>query len=210
MKFLKAFVITIIAVFVVIYGVTVAYFVTENNRIKREAEAKAQEDNRKLEAEQQKVADEQRKRELAEQKQSEAEEKIYKDKERDRELTEYVAPIEKRLSEVVGAYINNGYRQIGEHYIDGLSNGKIKAYPNITLQGGMDYVLVSTCDKDCSDIDIAIFDENDKEIVEDVESDALPIISFTANRTSQAEIRVRMHKCASSSGCYFGISLLGK
>jgi hypothetical protein len=47
-----------------------------------------------------------------------------------------------------------------------LANGGAKS-STLDLQKGMQYVIIGVCDKDCSDLDIKVYDENDRVIATD-------------------------------------------
>lgn len=79
----------------------------------------------------------------------------------------------------------------------------------VELRRGWEYVLVSTCDRDCSDVDIKLYDENNNLIAEDNKADDLPVVRVTPRWTGRFRVQVRMHRC-SVGPCYYGVGVFGK
>jgi hypothetical protein len=101
-----------------------------------------------------------------------------------------------------------GFEKTHNYKIDKLKNSGTDNF-YLTLRKGWEYLLVSACDKDCTDIDIRIFDENDNLIVEDLKRDDLAAVKVTPKWTGEFRIQVTMYRCYDSP-CYYGIGVFGK
>ncbi|WP_417913765.1 hypothetical protein [Candidatus Electronema sp. JM] len=91
---------------------------------------------------------------------------------------------------------------------DNMRDGEEDSF-SFTLRKGMQYKIVSACDEDCSDLDLAMYDDNDEKVSDDLKDDSLPVVSVTPRRTGKFTLKVKMVSCKSNP-CYYGISILGK
>ncbi|BDI61474.1 hypothetical protein [Qipengyuania nanhaisediminis] len=78
----------------------------------------------------------------------------------------------------------------------------------LDLSAGMSYMMVAQCDRDCSDIDLWLYDENGNLIDEDVLVDDTPIVNVTPRRSARFSLRTGMINC-SVQPCYYGIGVYG-
>ena len=72
------------------------------------------------------------------------------------------------------------------------------------LNAGVDYAFMATCDSDCSDIDLYIFDRRGNVIDFDREDNKFPIVFFTPDVTANYRVEVEIYSC-SSQPCYYAI-----
>lgn len=121
---------------------------------------------------------------------------------------QYERHVRQQLDRVKVKLEENGFQNTHNYKIDRLGRNATDSF-RVDLRKGLDYLLVSVCDKDCTDIDIRIYDENNNLIAEDIKRDDLPIVSVSPKWTGEFRIQVTMYKC-SSSPCYYGIGVFGK
>lgn len=76
----------------------------------------------------------------------------------------------------------------------------------LNLNAGTSYMMVAQCDRDCSDIDMWLYDENGNLIDSDVLVDDTPIVEVTPIRSARFSLRTRMITC-SVEPCYYGIGV---
>jgi hypothetical protein len=69
---------------------------------------------------------------------------------------------------------------------------------NVTLRSGVEYTFVGACDRDCSDLDLQLFDENGNLIDEDLLRDDVPVVSVTPEWTGRFHVKVIMASCSIS------------
>lgn len=79
----------------------------------------------------------------------------------------------------------------------------------LDLNAGTSYMIVAQCDRDCSDIDLWLYDENGNLIDSDVLVDDTPIVNVTPIRNARFSLRVGMISC-SVQPCYYGIGAYGQ
>lgn len=80
---------------------------------------------------------------------------------------------------------------------------------NIPLDGGTQYILVGTCDQDCTDVDLTIYDPNGKEVDSDLETDDKPVLTLTAGSTGSYRVKVSMVACTANP-CRYGVGVWAK
>ncbi|MFU7529591.1 hypothetical protein [Qipengyuania sp. ASV99] len=76
----------------------------------------------------------------------------------------------------------------------------------LDLNSGTSYMMIAQCDRDCSDIDMWLYDENGNLIDEDVLVDDTPIVEVTPIRSARFSLRTRMITC-SVEPCYYGVGV---
>jgi hypothetical protein len=70
-------------------------------------------------------------------------------------------------------------------------------------------LIVGVCDNDCSDVDLALEDEEGVAVVSDTGSGDMPMIRFTPSATAVYWIDPTMHAC-STEPCAYGIAVFRK
>ena len=79
----------------------------------------------------------------------------------------------------------------------------------LELAGGKSYALVGVCDADCSDVDLAVYDEWDEPVDADYKPDDLPVVIMRPARGGRFRVRIYMAAC-STEPCYWGVGVFGK
>jgi hypothetical protein len=78
------------------------------------------------------------------------------------------------------------------------------SYVEVLLQGGVEYFFAGACDQDCSDLDLRLYLAEDfEEVASDVETDDVPLLSFTAPTSGTYLLGVDMADCDEEI-CYYG------
>lgn len=70
------------------------------------------------------------------------------------------------------------------------------------------YVIVGTCDQDCSDLDMMIADSNGSAVASDMEADDVPMLVVEVPADATYTLTVQMASC-STSVCHYGFSIFG-
>lgn len=120
----------------------------------------------------------------------------------------YVKQVRAQLESVQEKLADDDFERTHDFKIDKLSADGSDTF-SLTLKKGTDYVLVSACDADCSDLDIKVYDENDNEVAQDTTVDDLPMVSVTPRWTGQFRIEITMFSC-DDDPCYYGIGVFGR
>jgi hypothetical protein len=91
-------------------------------------------------------------------------------------------------------------------YFEGTLGPRGQERIDIPTYPGRTYAIVAGCDQDCSDIDLAVLDEDGVAVVEDEAEDDYPLVIFVAERGARYQVGVTMYDCAESI-CYYGAAL---
>ncbi|MEA5574502.1 hypothetical protein [Calothrix sp. UHCC 0171] len=121
---------------------------------------------------------------------------------------QYIYEIREQL---IGAAIASGlrgYTLTHEPVIDALDHGR-SDYITLNLSAGTSYGIVGVCDRDCRDLDIALYDSRGNLIASDLEDDDIPAITINPSRSGTYRVRVDMANC-NTSNCYYGIGVFGQ
>lgn len=114
-------------------------------------------------------------------------------------------------SQLIGAAIASGlggYTLTHEPTIDTLAQGRSQ-YITVNLRAGTSYGIVGVCDRDCRDLDIAVYDQQGNLIVSDIEDDDIPAITLNPYRSGNYRIWVNMANCNANT-CYYGVGVFGQ
>jgi hypothetical protein len=103
---------------------------------------------------------------------------------------------------------DRGYSRTHDIY-DGSLDHEENEFLTLTLRAGVEYQILAVCDVDCSDLDLRIYDEDNKEIDSDIETDDVPIVSITPAHNGKFRLKVIMAKCTTSP-CFYGVGVFGK
>ena len=78
------------------------------------------------------------------------------------------------------------------------------------LRAGVRYTIVGVCDADCVDLDLRAHAPDGHQVLdEDVSTDDVPLLSFTAAESGPHPLAVIMSECRTEL-CYFGVKVLAK
>lgn len=121
---------------------------------------------------------------------------------------EYTDQVKAQLATIKLIGLSEGWAESHGNKFDTLDSGRSDSF-EFTLRKGNDYKVISVCDEDCSDLDITLYDENDREIAKDTSTDSTPVVSVSPRWTGSFTLKVTMYEC-SSNPCFYGISILAK
>ncbi|NEU75539.1 hypothetical protein PI95_024010 [Hassallia byssoidea VB512170] len=121
---------------------------------------------------------------------------------------EYIYEVRDQLIEKAIASGLRGYSLSHEPMIDALYHGR-SDYITINLRAGTSYGIVGVCDRDCRDLDIALYDSRGNLITSDLQDDDIPAITLTPSRSGTYRVRVDMASC-NTNACYYGIGVFGQ
>lgn len=120
----------------------------------------------------------------------------------------YVREIRLQLGFVEAAMEADGFAKTHDYKIEKLRGDGTDTF-RITLNRNVKYRIVAVCDRDCGDIDLRLFDENNNEVAKDTARDDTPMVTITPKWTGRFRIHVRMYDCRVSP-CYYGIGTFGR
>jgi hypothetical protein len=121
---------------------------------------------------------------------------------------DFINDVSEQLTRYAIASGLGGYTLTHEPMIDALDRDR-SDYITLNLSAGTSYGIVGVCDRDCRDLDIALYDSRGNLIASDLGDDDIPAISINTNRSGTYRVRVDMASC-NTRNCYYGIGVFGK
>lgn len=91
----------------------------------------------------------------------------------------------------------------------GIENHREVNSYNMNLKASTAYKLIAVCDKNCKDLDLVLFDENNREISRDASNDNMPIVEVTPRWTGKFNLKVVMYQC-DQNPCFYGVTVLAR
>jgi hypothetical protein len=92
----------------------------------------------------------------------------------------------------------------------GVLEDEATSYIEVTLQGGVEYFFAGACDQDCTDLDLRLYlSEDFEEVASDIETDDVPLLSFTAPSSGAYLLGIDMAACEEEI-CYYGVRVFQK
>ncbi len=103
-----------------------------------------------------------------------------------------------------------GYLRVGDYSLEA-SHNNTQRQRVITrwLQANRSYVITGACDRDCTDMDLIIYDGNDIQVAVDVRDSDRPEVEIQPRWTGQFKIVTTVPTC-NNFPCYHGIGIFGK
>lgn len=111
----------------------------------------------------------------------------------------------RQFDAIVGRLAKNGYRESHSRLTGTLRQGQQTTF-TVDLQQGGRYLLSGVCDRDCSDLDLALYDDSGNLLDDDTENDDVPIVTVVPRWTGRFRVTVKMHAC-STNPCAFGLAV---
>lgn len=96
---------------------------------------------------------------------------------------------------------DGGWSPVGETVTSSLRDDDSETV-RLSLDSGVEYGVLATCDQDCSDIDLAVTDRSGNSLDSDYLTDDYPILQFRASDSGSHTLEVSMPGC-SVSPCFY-------
>ncbi len=77
----------------------------------------------------------------------------------------------------------------------------------LTLQAGVSYVVVGTCDEDCEQLGLVLSDVSSHDLAADRASENAPVVRLIPRQTGSYRVQVVMERCRMNP-CRFGVALV--
>jgi hypothetical protein len=113
-----------------------------------------------------------------------------------------------QLQQAQNALAQQGYQQVGQPFSGGLQPSQSWDLPT-QMNVGYEYQIVGVCDRDCSDLDLRVFDGNGGLIIEDTSTDSHPNVGVIPLSSGAFNIQVNMYAC-SVAPCYYAVALYAR
>jgi serine/threonine protein kinase len=118
-----------------------------------------------------------------------------------REVARRIGILDQRAAE-------QGFESRGAPGIGRLAGSETDSH-DMSLIGETDYAIFAFCDDDCTDIDLAVFDANNRQLESDVAVNTDPNIEFAVRRAGTHRLNVLMYGCA-ARGCRYAFRVYGR
>lgn len=113
-----------------------------------------------------------------------------------------------QLQQASGALGQQGYQLVGQPFSGGLQPGQTWDVP-AQMSVGYEYQIVGVCDRDCSDLDLRLFDGNGSLIIEDTATSSQPVVGVIPASTGTFTVQVHMYACTVAP-CYYAVAFYGR
>lgn len=102
----------------------------------------------------------------------------------------------------------DGYELTHQVEFDYLNKGQLREY-SLILYRNNKYVIFATCDRDCGDIDLFLYDHRGNKLTYSDDTSDKPIIFYQTPQTQIYKLVVFMYDC-SINPCRYGLAVYGK
>jgi TIR domain len=114
----------------------------------------------------------------------------------------------QQLQQAEQAFRQQGFQQFGAPVSGGLAQSQQQAWP-VTLQAGIDYRIIGVCDRDCADLDLALYDQAGNLINQDASADDHPVVQSQPAWNGPFTVQVTMYNCTQAP-CYYALVLYAR
>ena len=113
-----------------------------------------------------------------------------------------------QLQQAQTALAQQGFQQVGQPATGGLQQGQTWNVP-AQLAMGYDYRILGVCDRDCSDLDLVLFDAAGAPILQDTAVSSQPMLAILPGYSGNYTVQVQMYQCTVAP-CYWALALYGR
>ena len=113
-----------------------------------------------------------------------------------------------QLQQAQASLAQQGFQQVGQPFSGGLQPGQSWDLPT-QMNVGYEYQIVGVCDRDCSDLDLRLFDGNGGLIIEDTSTSSQPNVGVIPSTSGTFNIQVHMYACTVAP-CYYAVALYAR
>ena len=113
-----------------------------------------------------------------------------------------------QLQQAQASLAQQGFQQVGQPFSGGLQPGQSWDLPT-QMNVGYEYQIVGVCDRDCSDLDLRLFDGNGALIIEDTSTSSQPNVGVIPSTSGTFNIQVHMYACTVAP-CYYAVALYAR
>jgi hypothetical protein len=100
----------------------------------------------------------------------------------------------RQLAGFAAGLAREGYDQVSTH--EGWLNQGQSEWLSIQLAAGTNYAIAATCDGDCSDLDLKVYNPFNRLVVRDTSTDDLPIVYYRPLSSGRYQIEAVMYRCS--------------
>jgi hypothetical protein len=100
------------------------------------------------------------------------------------------------------------YSRVAGPFAGGLP-ARLTRRVQLTMRAGQQYEIIGVCDARCGDLNLRMYDANDRLITEDVLTNNVPILDVSPPLTGLYTIEVEMARCAGDP-CYYAFNVYAR
>lgn len=89
----------------------------------------------------------------------------------------------------------------------GVLNAEESESFTLTLQAGVSYIVVGTCDEDCERLGLVLSDLSSHDLAADRASENAPVVRLTPRETASYRVKAVMEDCRMNP-CRYGVALI--
>ena len=119
----------------------------------------------------------------------------------------------EQLQDATAEAAGNGFRQSPRVFDTRAVTGMLPRGGSVVLEAslraGVRYTVVAVCDGECVDLDLRAQRPDGAALDEDVATDDVPVLTFTATETGAYPLTVIMSECRAEL-CWFGLRVLAR
>lgn len=110
-----------------------------------------------------------------------------------------------QLDSAAVLFAGQGFQAVGFRHSGALSEG---ASERVTLHvASGEYILAGTCDEDCTDLDLRVYNAQGALLDSDTEPDDVPMLAWNLSQGATLSVEVSMFAC-SIAPCRYGLLLV--
>lgn len=120
----------------------------------------------------------------------------------------YARELAQRLALTETVLVDQGYARAAGPFAGGVAAREGRRF-NLMLRAGQDYRIVGVCESRCRDLDMRLFDSENRLIAQDVLEDSVPIIHVRPRVTGRHDIEVEIMGCTGAP-CWFAFNVYSR
>lgn len=123
------------------------------------------------------------------------------------QTNDYESQVQTQVRSAEAAYLAVGFTRVLSTGSASLADDAKSSF-TMNLTAGRRYSVFGACDKDCTDLDIKVFDPAGNQIAADTATDDIPTATFGAAASGSYRLEVTMYQC-NTSPCYYAATVVG-
>ena len=100
----------------------------------------------------------------------------------------------RQLAGFAAGLAREGYDPISAH--EGWLNEGQSEWLSIQLAAGTSYAIAATCDGDCTDLDLKVYNPFNRLVVRDTSTDDVPVVYYRPPSSGRYQIEAVMYRCS--------------
>ena len=124
-------------------------------------------------------------------------------------LTSHQQDVEIQINSFIDAVRRVGFGAVVANTRGAIEAGDIASTFTIVLHAGVDYRFEARCDRNCTDLDLALHDATGRELVAGRDLDDAPGFTFRPAVSGVYRVTIELYRC-SAARCQVGAVVMGR